>query len=79
MGNLEKYNDVFCKIFEVPASDLNEEFSVNTIDKWDSITQLSLVSEIEDQFDIMLDANDILNFRSYQEGKEILLKYEITF
>ena len=38
---------------------------------------MSLVAEIEDAFDIMLDTDDIIDFNSYQKGIEILKKYDI--
>lgn len=78
MNNLEKYNKVFEEIFEVPTSELNEDFNLENIDKWDSITQLSLVSEMEEVFDIMMDSDDILNFKSYNDGKIIIEKYDIV-
>ena len=78
MDNLEKYNKIFEEIFEVPTSRLNEGFSLENVDKWDSITQLSLVSELEESFDIMMDSDDILNFKSYEMGKRIMAKYDIV-
>jgi len=48
------------------------------VDNWDSVLQLSLVTAIEDAFDIMLDAEDILGFTSYAAGKEILMKYNVA-
>lgn len=77
MRNLKKYNSVFMSVFNANESDLKNEFSVSSVDNWDSITQLSLITEIEDEFDIMFDTNDILEFRSYKIGKELLLKYNI--
>lgn len=77
-SNLEKYNQVFVETFEVEVSELNKEFSLENVDNWDSVTQLSLVSELEDAFDIMIDSEDILNFKSYAEGKNILQKYEVS-
>jgi len=79
MINLNKYNKVFASVFEVEEKELNDDFKVGNVDNWDSITQLSLVSDLEDEFDIMIDSEDILGFRSYNEGKEILAKYEISF
>lgn len=79
MDNLKRYNTVFASVFEVDENELNEDFKVGSVDNWDSITQLSLVSDLEDEFDIMIDSEDILGFRSYNEGKEILAKYEISF
>lgn len=78
MSNLQKYNEVFINVFDASESNFSEEFSVRTVDKWDSITHLSLITEIEDAFDVMLDSDDILEFVSHRLGKEILAKYDVV-
>ena len=40
---------------------------------------MTLVAAIEDAFDIMLDTDDIIDFSSFEKGKEILKKYDIEF
>ena len=77
MTNLEKLNNIFCEVFSVEASALNANFDKNSVDGWDSVHQLSLTSAVEDEFDIMLDAEDILDFISYDNAKAILAKYDI--
>ena len=77
MTNLEILNNIFCDVFSVDASALNADFDKNNVEGWDSVHQLSLTSAIEDEFDIMLDAEDILDFTSYNNAKNILAKYEI--
>ena len=77
MTNLEKLNKIFCEVFSVEDSALNDGFDNNSVDGWDSVHQLSLTSSVEDEFDIMLDAEDILDFTSYDKAKKILVKYEI--
>lgn len=77
MTNLEKLNAIFCEVFSVEESALNSEFDKNSVEGWDSVRQLSLTSSVEDEFDIMLDAEDILEFTSYDNAKAILAKYEI--
>lgn len=77
MTNLEKLNNIFCEVFSVDASALNSEFNNCTVEGWDSVRQLSLTSSVEDEFDIMLDAEDILEFTSYDNAKTVLAKYEI--
>lgn len=77
MNNIEKYNKVFTAVFEVEENKLNEDFKVGNVDNWDSITQLALVSDLEEEFDIMIDTEDILGFKSYEVGKIILSKYDI--
>lgn len=78
MTNLEKLNNIFCEVFSVKESALNSEFNNCNVDGWDSVHQLSLTSAVEDAFDIMLDAEDILEFTSYDNAKKVLLKYDIN-
>ena len=77
MSNLEKYNGVFRDVFMVEVAVLNDAFDNKSVDGWDSVKQLALTTELEDTFDIMLDAEDILELTSYTKGKEILRKYEV--
>ena len=77
MTNLEKLNNIFCEVFSVEPSALNADFDKNSVEGWDSVHQLSLTSAVEDEFDIMLDAEDILDFTSYDNAKAILAKYNI--
>jgi acyl carrier protein len=78
MTNLEKLNNIFAEVFSVDVSALNADFDNKSVDNWDSVHQLSLTSAVEDEFDIMLDGEDILGFSSYEKAKEILRKYEIA-
>ncbi len=77
MTNLEKYNKVFTETFLVQENVLNADFDHKSVDGWDSVRQLSLTTALEDEFDIMFDAEDILELTSYEKGKEILKKYDI--
>lgn len=77
MNNIETINRIFCEVFGVEESALNEGFNKCNIEGWDSVRQLSLSTAVEDEFDIMLDAEDILEFTSYDNVKKVLAKYEI--
>lgn len=79
MDNLKKYNDVFCRILNVNESVLNEKFTFKDVPQWDSVAHLSLISELEDEFDILFESEDILHYGSYENGKRILEKYGVTF
>lgn len=78
MTNLEKLNNIFTEVFSVDVSVLGADFDNKSIETWDSVHQLSLTSAVEDEFDIMLDAEDILGFSSYENAKEILKKYDVS-
>ena len=40
---------------------------------------MSLVAALEDEFDIMIDTDDIIDLSSFEKGKEILAKYGVEF
>ena len=77
MLNLEKLNKILCDVFSVEESSLNSEFDNKSVDGWDSVHQFSLTSSIEDEFDIMLDAEDVVELTSYDNTKAILAKYDV--
>lgn len=79
MSNLEKYNKIFMEALSVSQSDLNEKLVYQSIPDWDSVGHMGLVAELEDAFDIMFETDDIIDFNSYEKGKELLEKYDIKF
>lgn len=79
MRNIEKYNKIFMDIFEVKEEQLDEKLEYQSILEWDSVGHMSLVAEIEEVFGIMLETDDIIDFSSYEKGKEILGKLGVTF
>lgn len=78
MENIEKYNNAFMEVFGVNPEALNDNFSKETVDEWDSVHQLGVVSQLEDAFDIMFDPEDIMELTSYAKGKELLQKYDVN-
>lgn len=47
----------------------------NSSPGWDSVGHMALVAALEQQFDCMLDMNDILDMSSYDKVVEIMAKY----
>lgn len=79
MTNLEKYNKVFMDVLGVNEKALDDKFTFKAVPQWDSVAHLSLISELEDTFDVLFDSNDILHYGSYLNGIEILKRYGISF
>lgn len=77
MSNIEKYNQIFTDTFGASASDLNGNYTKENVEAWDSVHQLSIIAELEEQFDLMLDPEDIMACTSYEAGKDILRKYKV--
>lgn len=77
MTNIEKYNSFFVEVFGDEAINLGPDFKKDNVEAWDSVHQLSLITLAEDEFDLMLDPEDIMAFTSYEGGKEILRRQGI--
>ena len=80
MTNLEKYTKVFAETFDMNESEV-EKLEYQGIDLWDSVGHMNLISALEDAFNVMMDTDDIIEFSSFEKGKEILAKdtYGIDF
>ena len=79
MNNIKKYKDTFIDSLSVKKDEFNEKLKYNEIPEWDSIGHMTLVSNLESEFNISIDIDDILDFSSYKKGIEILEKYKIDF
>ena len=73
----EKYNKAFMEAFNIQEESLDHDLKYESISEWDSIGHMGLIAELEDSFDISLEMDDIIDFSSYEKGKEILKKYDI--
>lgn len=79
MSKKKAYSGVFKEIFNVDESALNEEFNFSDVGAWDSLTHLSLITALEDEFEVMFETDDILHFIGYINGMKILEKYGVDF
>ena len=56
-----------------------DNLNYNEIEEWDSIGHMTLVSELEEAFNVTFDTDDIVDFSSYEKGKKILSKLGVKF
>jgi acyl carrier protein len=77
MNNLQRYTKVFHEIFNLPEEQFDESFAFATVSEWDSIVHMSLVTALEEEFDIMFETEDILHYGSFENGKRILARHGV--
>jgi acyl carrier protein len=77
MDNISKYKKSFVDALSVQEDIVNSKLEYNSIPEWDSIGHMSLIGALEDEFGISIDTDDIIDFSSFEKGKEILKKYEV--
>lgn len=78
MSNKQKYDGIFIEVFEISADQLNGSLEYQSIEPWDSVGHMALMAALEDEFDIMLEMDDIIDFGSYLTGVETMKKYGVA-
>ena len=73
MTQEERLFTVFSKSLEVPLDQISDDLKYNSIPKWDSTAHMILITALEDEFDIMLDTDDIIDMSSVAIAKEIFM------
>ncbi len=76
--NTALYEKTFCEVFNITKDSL-PGLKYQMIKEWDSVGHMALIAELETQFDIMMETEDIIDFSSYEIGMEILKKYGVSF
>jgi acyl carrier protein len=77
--NSQKLIECFAEGLGIPESKVTDDLAYNTIPEWDSRGHMVLITQIETEFDIMMDTDDIIALSSVEKAKPILEKYGVTF
>lgn len=77
MTNREKYVAAFVESFDA-KEDQVPTLKYQDIPAWDSVGHMGLIAAVEDAFDIQFEADDIIEFGSFEKGIEILKKYDVV-
>lgn len=76
MSNIEKLKEAFVEGLELPIEEV-ESATMESVEKWDSIGQMSLVAIIEDAFGFEFEPDEVMMFTSFEAGMKILKNHNI--
>ena len=68
----DELKKIFKEIFANNSLDLTDETSPDDIPEWDSLTQVLLVEEVENAFNITLNMDDIFKIRTFGDFIKII-------
>lgn len=63
----EKLNKVFRDVFDDESITVNETTTAKDIEEWNSLTHITLISEISDEFDVEFEIGDVTNMKTAGE------------
>jgi acyl carrier protein len=72
MGVDERVLKVFKATFELDEEVDTKALRYNEIQQWGSLAHITLVAALENEFDIMLEPDDVLAMSSYDKAVEIV-------
>ena len=69
----EKLNEVFSDVFDEDITVTPETTSAD-IEEWDSLTHITLISEVEDTFGMKFSMKDVLGMQNVGEMADIIAR-----
>ncbi|MBL8336716.1 MAG: acyl carrier protein [Rhodoferax sp.] len=67
--------ELFADSLGLGADKVVDELRYAEVPQWDSIAHMALIAAIEERFDIMIDAEDVINMSSFAAAQAIVAKY----
>ena len=66
---------IFAELLGLNATEVTDTMSYNSLEKWDSLKHLELVSKLEDTFGINIDMDDVIAMSNFRKVVETAQKY----
>ena len=61
---LEKLNEVFHDVFDNNDIVVTEQTNANDIEEWDSLIHITLISAVENEFDVSFDMKTVVSMKN---------------
>jgi acyl carrier protein len=75
--NINEFIDNFADQFdETDMASFTPETKFKQLDEWSSLTALSIIAMVDDEYDVIIKGNDILNSETIQDLYNIIEKQQ---
>ena len=72
---LAKINEIARDVFDNDEVELTEETTANDVEEWDSLSHLSLIGDIEDEFGITFTLAEVTGSKNVGELMDAIIKH----
>ncbi|MBN1384081.1 MAG: acyl carrier protein [Elusimicrobia bacterium] len=62
----EKIKTVMASVFDVDLPEIDDNCSADTLEKWDSLKHINLITALEEEFGVSFSNEDISNMVNYK-------------
>lgn len=77
-NEMDKLNIIIEKIFKIPQKEINDQLSSQTVSTWDSFNYLTLISEIEKEFNVSFSMDDVLTAKNLGDIKAAMRRMGVA-
>jgi len=78
MPSTDDLRKAFRSALELPDGEIVDSLTYRSIEAWDSVAHMVLVSEIEDVFDVMLETQEVIDMSSFAKAVDLLDKHGVS-
>lgn len=79
MENNQKLVNSFHEALGIQVSLIEDSLSYQGVPEWDSISHMILISQLEEDFNVSFETDDVIDMSSFAKAKEILTKHGLSF
>jgi len=74
-----KLKKVLADVFKIEVTAVNEDTSVDTVERWDSLTHLNLILALESEFGVSFSEEQTVEIMNYPLIKMVLQEHGVKF
>jgi acyl carrier protein len=71
---MKTLNEIFCNVFDDDSIVLTDETNSSDIDDWDSLEQINLIVNIENEFEMMFDMAEVSDLANVGEMADLIMR-----
>ena len=69
---IKRINEILKSILDDESININYDTKASDIDGWDSLTHISIISSIEEEFKLSFSASQVMNFKNVGDMVEAI-------
>ena len=71
---MKTLNEIFCDVFDDDSIVLTDETNSSDIDDWDSLEQINLIVNIDNEFGMMFDMAEVSDLANVGEMADLIMR-----
>ena len=71
--------EVVGKVFKINSLEISDTSSRNTIEQWDSMGHLALITALEEHFRVSISIADAMEMANIRKIKDVLKEYGVSY